>query len=521
MTDLNKLRRLAGVPVDLSKVDNARATIVTPTHLQNLKEHSKVPQHRGELSPKNKKNMRQRVSCAKKALEALEMAREELMQLPAVDYDENIPDVIRQLHKMLHGEDGTGGLHSHHREYEREYNDMEFPEDLENTEPGEDGNPTQEELDTKEKESAKKKKENEKKKSVKEGVQAVDKMLQGKNALTNSVQSTAGEMEGEGNNTADANSEQEEDEQFDVSAGTRSSRGRTLARSGSGGDKINPEAVKAAKEAGVAQKELTKNPFKEEEEKKDELSKFKRKNPFARSEEEENTKPTWLTKAERNAESDKKKKKDEDEEDCAMSSPMVGEAAGQSRAIFPKDKNKDWVKPGSDLDKKFAADADLNKNPSSSLAGEEPGNVFKSKQDDLMYPKTTHDEGPNQLQTNPYNESQKVHVPTAIKSALKAEADEAQKNADMFLSRKDLDSKNFYEDMAKAFTELHMRLDEGTLYSMKQAQILMTSMMSIFTNKIPPDVVKFIAAGGTVRPLKDYFKPVSGNFDEWHIHPTK
>ena len=151
----------------------------------------------------------------------------------------------------------------------------------------------------------------------------------------------------------------------------------------------------------------------------------------------------------------------------------------------------------------------------------EPVNVAKGKQGGLFYPKATHDEGPNQMQTNPYNESQKVHVPPAIKTALKAEATAAQKNADMFLSRKDLDSKNFYEDMAKAFTELHMRLDEGTLYSMKQAQILMTSMMSIFTNKIPPDVVKFIAAGGTVRPLKDYFKTVTGNFDEWHIHPTK
>ena len=56
MTDLNKLRRLAGVPVDLSKVDNARGTIVTPTRLQPVREAAKVPQHRGELAPKNKKN---------------------------------------------------------------------------------------------------------------------------------------------------------------------------------------------------------------------------------------------------------------------------------------------------------------------------------------------------------------------------------------------------------------------------------------------------------------------------------
>ena len=75
--------------------------------------------------------------------------------------------------------------------------------------------------------------------------------------------------------------------------------------------------------------------------------------------------------------------------------------------------------------------------------------------------------------------------------------------------------------MAKAFNELHARLDEGTLYSMKKAQILMTSMMSIFTNKIPPDVVKFIAAGGTVRPLKAYFKEVQGNYDQWQVPPRK
>lgn len=587
MNDLNQLRRLAGVPVDLSKVDNARGTIRTPKRLpfETLSEAASVPKHRGELSPKTKKNMRARVSGAKKALEALELARDELMSLPAIDYMEDIPDVIRQLHMMLHGEDGTGGLHGIHRQHEREYNAMEFPEDLENTEPGEDGNPTEEENKAKEKEAAKKKKENEKKKAVKEG-QAYDGVASQKNGQVNSVDATAQDMEGEGRNTADNPSEQEEkskwsnkfrnvvnvidadpkhkskdsqnpnwsnefrnavdvidaddseEEAFGLNVGGSGlkapSRRPNLSRGGNSDDTIKPEAIAAAKEAGIKKPEG--------------------KNPFEQEEETKKHKPTWLTRAEIAAEKDAKRARGEkvdDEEDCAMSMPMVGEGKkpkwlekkeveaekkdGQkvskkeekkvgvkeavgSRAIFPS--TKEWEK-GTDQTKKFAADADLNKNPAAAVVGEEPANVFKGKQGELAYPKTDHDEGPNQMQTNPYNESQKVHVPATIKSALKAEADAAQKNADMFLSRKDLDSKNFYEDMAKAFTELHMRLDEGTLYSMKQAQILMTSMMSIFTNKIPPDVVKFIAAGGTVRPLKDYFKQVTGNFDEWHIHPSK
>lgn len=485
-TDLNKLRRLAGVPVDLSKVENARGTIVTPKRLEkptsSLSEAAKVPQHRGELSPKTKKNMRTRIGCAKKALEALELARDELMQLPAIDYMEDIPDVIRQLHKMLHGEDGTGGIHHLHRQFEREFNDMEFPEDLENTEPGEDGNPTEEEIKAK---AAKKK-------SVKEG-QAFDNVANQKNAMVNSVQGIAQDMEGEGSNTADNPAEQEEAEAD-----------------------VDPRVKVAAKGFGkkFATKELEKNPFEEEEDSDEEDCAMTM--PVV-GEAAKNKKPKWLEKAEVKAEEKEGKKVSKTEKE------KVGEAVGiTSRPIFPANKNKDWVKPGSDLNKKFAADADLNKNPSAPLAtAGDPVNVHTSDQDNLMYPKTDHDEGPNQIQTNPYNESQKVHVPAAIKSALKAEADAAQKNADTFMSRKDLDSKNFYEDMAKAFTELHSKLDEGTVYSIKEAQILMTSMMSIFTNKIPPDVVKFIAAGGTVRPLKDYLKKVTGNFDEWHIHPTK
>ena len=75
--------------------------------------------------------MRARVNHAKKALEALELARNELIDLPAVDYMEDIPTVIKQLHYMLYGEDGTGGLHNLHRSFKQEFENTVFPEDIE------------------------------------------------------------------------------------------------------------------------------------------------------------------------------------------------------------------------------------------------------------------------------------------------------------------------------------------------------------------------------------------------------
>jgi hypothetical protein len=624
MTDLNKLLRLAGVPLDLSKVNNAKTTIITPKHLQELNEAAKVPEHRGEISPKNKKNMRGRVSCAKKALEFLEQAREELMSIPAIDYEEDIPDVIRQLHKMLHGEDGTGGLHGAHRKYERDYNDMEFPEDLENKEPGKDGNPTEEELKAREKESLKKKAENEKKSEKKPVKESTDP------APEKAVKSDGLGFAKAKNDPADGksnvrpfklapNSDVLKDTMYmkDGKVVGEDPRTRTPKPDTSVQEEVrglvNP-LVKAEvdiqkKEGKISQQQadqLEMNPEGHADEQEEETPKKKHK-------------PTWLTNAEQRAEDhDKKKKvaeanfglslgsstrersvrsatpsdaginpeakraaqlagikpnmanpfgksKSEQEENTPHSVhdltnpnkprhlgtfPSRAAAAAHAKAHQRASVGKNGTinlsdlrlnragDPGEKVSEAsgplFARDAEHPKHvdgdsqsyPSWSADDKKPVNVVSS--DDgvsLYYPNGSKSENANQLSSNPYNESQKVNVPAKIKSALKTEADTARKLAETFEMRKDWDSKNFHENMANAFDTLNNFLEKGTIYGIKEAQIFMTSLMSPYTNKLPADVIKYIAAGGTVRSLKSYIndvkEPVTGSIFRQDSDGTK
>lgn len=459
MNDLNKLRALSGIPLDLSKVENAKKTVRIPARIaEQLNEYAKVPSHRGEVSPKTKKNMRDRSSNAKKALESLEIAKECLMSIPAVDYDDTVPKLIKQLHHMMHGEDGTGGVHHEHRKYQKEFDDMEFPEDLENKDPGKDGNPTEKEIAAKEKESAEKKAKSEKKKAVKENAQAIDQE-------ETQAQGIVDDMDGEG---ADSQ-EEEERSRYGVS---QQARDRMAV--------MDKESATGMRSPSIALARRGKDPYVS-------LNKTPTEN---------------LTKSD----------SANDEDDSAMT-----EASSASKPIFNRNAPMNKMFTQGKTDDQFAADADLTEPTVSTIANDTgvPTNVRTSKQNSLYYPPTSsHDEGPNQMTTNPYNESQKVTVPAKIKSALKNESTLARKEASKYEIRKDWDNKNFYENMANAFEVLGEKLETGTIYSIKEAQIYMTSLMSLYTNKIPPEVIKYIASGGSVRPLKDYLTKVTGDHSE-------
>lgn len=470
MSSLNKLRALAGISIDLSKVENAKTSVRAPANSAPILEHTKVPQHRGELAPKTKDNMKARVNNAKKALEALELAREALMEIPAVDYMEDIPTIIKQLHHMLHGDDGTGGVHHLHRHYKNQFDSTVFPEDIEEERRKEeeeqqkaDAGITGDEEDT----SKKKKKTNEgvlamvgfekqkvdPSKENKKPFKLADGSLPNEDTMIMDKKQAKEVAEDPKDNTPVDDKVNEANFGLGTKggAGRRSKLTATSGEDESGDDEINPKAKEAAK--GVAKTELAKNPFSEEEEKAD-------------------------------------------EEDCADSMP-VAEASGPLFA-------RDGMHPKHGAEAVYPSWAD----------GTKPVNVVSDETPSIYYPNGSKRENANQLSTNPYNENQKVSVPAKIKTALKTEADTARKLAETFEMRKDWDSKNFHETMANAFDTLVGFLDKGTIYGIKEAQIFMTSLMSPFTNKLPAEVVKYIAAGGTLRSLKSYVndvkEPVTG-----------
>jgi hypothetical protein len=439
MDSLIKMKRLAGIPVDLSKTANAQTTVRAP---RALTEAAKVPQHRGELAPKTKDNMRARVNHAKKALEALEMARDELMDLPAVDYMTDIPDLIKQLHQILHGDDGTGGVHHLHRHYKHEFDNTVFPEDVEEEKRKSEEEAQQQEAGiTGDEPEAKKKKTNE----------GFDAAAMRKKA-SNPAPSEAGKSDSLGlapdslatDSSMVADKAQAKTVGEDPKDNTPLDDKVLEADESDEESDIKPEVKKVAKD--VAKKELAKNPFEQEE---------------------------------------------ETEEDCEMSTP-VAEASGP---LFARDAQhpKHGSEPG------YSSWGD-SKKPVNAVSAEDGPSLY--------YPDGAKRENANQLSMNPYNESQKVNVPAKIKSALKEEADKARKLAETFTMRKDWDSKNFHETLANAMDTLNQFLDKGTVYGIKEAQVFMTSLMSPFTNKLPAEVIKFVAAGGSLRSLKSYVNDV-------------
>ena len=70
------------------------------------------------------------------------------------------------------------------------------------------------------------------------------------------------------------------------------------------------------------------------------------------------------------------------------------------------------------------------------------------------------------------------------------------------------DAANFYNDLANAFEDLYNKLNAGTIYDFKQAQIFAQTLMGPMLHKLPNDVWKFLSHGGQTRSLKSYMQEI-------------
>lgn len=394
MKPLNQLRLAAGIPID-GKIE--------------ITEHLTTPRHRGELAPKTEKNMRARVNHVKKAIEFLEQARLALIDVPGVNFETDIPDLVKHLHQMIHGEDGAGGLKSLHNIYSGDLDKTAFVDELDGL-----AHPAQEEEEERAKKEREAKNKAEGKDTEKKETKKTDESV-----VTESLES-------------------HHDHLVDMMSQWN---GRNQ------GHQRNKEHT-AAFEAG-------KGRFLKGHTAGDEQEKIAGLNDMEQA---------FMT---------------------ARSDEHVTESMFDNTETFP-----------------------ISYKTSTAPVG-----VVVSDQDDAVPTNLdTKTEFPNQLLTNPYNEQQKVHVPNNIREQLESQIKEARKDAQNFTLRKDWDNKNFYENMANAFEVILEKLDKKTVYGLKEAQIFMTSLMSPMMNKLPPDVIKFIARGGTQRSLKDYMIDVSKDY---------
>lgn len=108
MKELNKIRLLAGIPID----GNIETTVTEARHVPSRREH---------LTPKNRKSMEARVSGAQSAMKHVQQAIAALEKIPAVDYHADIQHFITELEYVLRGDETSpGGLTQLLNTYQKE-----------------------------------------------------------------------------------------------------------------------------------------------------------------------------------------------------------------------------------------------------------------------------------------------------------------------------------------------------------------------------------------------------------------
>lgn len=106
------------------------------------------------------------------------------------------------------------------------------------------------------------------------------------------------------------------------------------------------------------------------------------------------------------------------------------------------------------------------------------------------------------------NDTTPVKVPAKILTDLAAVVGECKAEAEKAERRDDHERKHYYADTADALQIVHDYLGEKTVEGMKRAQLLSHRMANVSRHLMPDNVWKFIVDGGEKRSLKDYMHDV-------------
>jgi hypothetical protein len=98
----------------------------------------------------------------------------------------------------------------------------------------------------------------------------------------------------------------------------------------------------------------------------------------------------------------------------------------------------------------------------------------------------------------------KIKVPAKMKTKLREVIAQLEKDFER-AAVQDKNATGFYPTAIEVFQALLDDLEEGTVDSMKRAQITVGKLSDVFLHKIPADVLLFISKGGESRALKDIF----------------
>lgn len=106
-----------------------------------------------------------------------------------------------------------------------------------------------------------------------------------------------------------------------------------------------------------------------------------------------------------------------------------------------------------------------------------------------------------------------IRVPAQITSALREAVSTLRKEASrQGLGHTSQENKIFYENAAAAFETLLTLLQEGSIQSVKKAQLQAMALMGPMIHKLPESVWNFLTTGGQRRGLKSYMTDVSQKY---------
>lgn len=486
----NKLRLLAGLTIDpaLERTDEARS----------------VPMKRNELKKKTEQTVKAHVDGVTKAIAHLENAVKALERIPAHDFMGDVPHYINEIEEILSADGGEGGLKSLLGVYQDEYHRLkgggEVRESLREAHVDADNDKM-----VKDKSGKKWKILSSGKGEGPNEVYHLECPKTGKKTTKK-----ASELLDEGTWVRDEKGiayENEEDQEKFHTADEFKKGEKVLYDNGIW---IVHVTDAQADMVGVVPASMSRSSKEEKDRAMQQVKRDKIRKP-SEEECEVMAGPDGILGTEDDVRMESMK--------TMMTNAMTPKERGQATGNIAK-----IAKNADEKRKKKVKESTLNYTPSNSLSYDdsksEPTNVVgqdDSSWDQSLDPETVKDEYPSQLDQRGDQSmddyANKVKVPSKVKNALKnaiaAFENDMKKLGDGHTAS---ETRYFYEETAAAFQKILDYLNEGTIQSVKEAQVFASKLMGPMLHKIPDEVWDFIAHGGQKRSLKDYMSPVDKKY---------
>lgn len=450
MDSINKIRLLAGLPVDLARmVAESRGT------KSYVSESREVPKTRSELAPENHENHSRRVESVKSAVQLLKQAITTLEGIPSMDFNGEIPHYIHAIEEIVSCDKGESGLETLVPLYSSAHKKWKDQDD---------------------------------------------------------IRVRAEQEEENVSNSADDAVDHHEDHEDRIDSAQKFEKGDAVSYHdkpmivvvpNEGGDYVGVAPEGQEEEVGAIKLVHSNELEVRDHNNIDDEDSMELHNHDLSDDPEDEDDNTGLE--DDNSEEDF----DEDPEIAALGNfkDDVQDEPGVGASI--EDKSNIKIHRLGEAGRNFYYDTEEEEgNPIDVSDGTSNANqIWKG-----VTAKDAKNENPNQLRSlgaaSKTDIDRKVKIPASIKAALKKACDDVETGFKR-LGAAETDAHFFYNSILNAFMEVLGFLEAGTVYDIKQAQIFWSSLQSPIQHKFPDEVVNFLLRGGEAKKLKDYMKPVT------------